>query len=183
MLLPFFDKRFLRPCLIWTSLVLLGMRALDAQVVYEQVYSFGSSGDSGSYPNATPLIGLDGRLYGSTLYGGAAGAGTLYRVERNGSDFVVLHAFSGPDGSQPIGGLAQDEAGVLYGAAAGGGSAPTVSFSRSIPMVRISLSSRNWPRMVPRAVSPLADSCGPATVCFTAQRFPGGPTTGARYSA
>ena len=121
MLLPSFDKRFLRPCLIWTSLLLLGMRALDAQVVYEQVHSFGASADSGAYPNATPLIGLDGRLYGSTLYGGSAGAGTLYRVERNGSDFVVLHNFSGFDGSRPIGGLAQDEAGVLYGAAAGGG--------------------------------------------------------------
>lgn len=122
MLLPSFDKRFLRPCLIWMSLLLLGARALDAQVVYEQVYSFGSSGDSGSYPNATPLIGLDGRLYGSTLYGGAVGAGTLYRVERDGSGFVVLHDFSGSDGSQPIGGLAQDESGVLYGSAAGGGS-------------------------------------------------------------
>jgi uncharacterized repeat protein (TIGR03803 family) len=55
-------------------------------------------------------------LYGTTGSGGAADAGTLYKVDRNGK-YTVLYSFSGKfDGCEPLGCVAADENGNLYGA-------------------------------------------------------------------
>src|ERR1700753_4303752 len=35
-------------------------------------------------------------LYGTAYYGGAAGAGTVFKVNTDGSSFTVLHTFSLP---------------------------------------------------------------------------------------
>ena len=71
------------------------------------------------YDGSTPCGSLvdDGEaLYGMTYSGGAFGHGTVYRVDLDGSDFTVLHAFKGgdADGADPYGSLIES-AGVLYG--------------------------------------------------------------------
>ncbi len=47
--------------------------------------------------------------------------GTVFRINRDGSDFVLLKSFIGTDGTSPQGGLALTPNGVLYGAAYQGG--------------------------------------------------------------
>jgi uncharacterized repeat protein (TIGR03803 family) len=61
-----------------------------------------------------------GQLYGLTFEGGRDNHGTLYRLSLKGTH-EVLHAFSGEDGSLPVGGLRRGADGMLYGATQSGG--------------------------------------------------------------
>jgi len=80
---------------------------------------------------AFPFAGLvlsNGRLYGTTVAGGANGKGAIFSVGTNGLDFAVLHHFSATDsltgtnsdGASPCAALA-DSGGHLYGTTAEGG--------------------------------------------------------------
>ncbi len=83
------------------------------------------AGTDGAWPMFTSLV-MDkkGNLYGTTLYGGATGSGTVYKLSKGGA-LTVLHSFTGKttDGCFPAGTPAMDEKGNLYGAANGCGSA------------------------------------------------------------
>lgn len=88
------------------------------------LHSFGGNGD-GWLPNSGVILGSDGNLYGTTEYGGSAGAGTVYELAHSGSGWTetILHSFNGTsDGSAPLGGLMQDSVGNFYGTTAGAGS-------------------------------------------------------------
>jgi len=83
--------------------------------------SFSSS--TGYYPDLAQLTeGDDGYLYGTTTAGGSGGSGTVFRIAKDGSDFTVLHAFTGgsDDGGGPRAGLLEynDE---YYGTTPSGG--------------------------------------------------------------
>lgn len=99
---------------------------------FSVIYRF-QGGTDGSYPN-TPLVAdSHGNLYGMTLEGGSCqfnvdGCGTVFelRPSTGGYSHVVLHAFAAgaTDGLYPIGGLALDSSGNLYGATTYGGTCP-----------------------------------------------------------
>jgi uncharacterized repeat protein (TIGR03803 family) len=85
------------------------------------LHSFGATADDGSIPSGL-VEGWDGALYGSTTHGGlkdwlnTAGYGTWFRLNKDGSNYQVLHRFGAdvPGGvSPPL--LASD--GNLYGTA------------------------------------------------------------------
>ncbi|MGC9951276.1 MAG: choice-of-anchor tandem repeat GloVer-containing protein [Bryobacteraceae bacterium] len=68
------------------------------------------------------LVLLNGDLYGATYYGGADGAGVIYKVSLATGQETVLYSFTGAaDGGYPLGGLAADAAGNLYGTTSVGG--------------------------------------------------------------
>jgi uncharacterized repeat protein (TIGR03803 family) len=56
------------------------------------------SGTDGATPGSL-TEGSDGALYGTTSYGGAYGVGTLFRVNKDGSEFTVLKFFDYTDGA------------------------------------------------------------------------------------
>ena len=62
------------------------------------------------------LISLEGKLYGTTTAGGADGDGILFRINKDGTDYEVLHEFSETDGARPFGGVLFYE-GRLWGTA------------------------------------------------------------------
>jgi uncharacterized repeat protein (TIGR03803 family) len=72
------------------------------------------------------LQASDGKLYGAAHWGGPTNSGTIYRMNKNGSSFQVIYTFPDfLDAYSPVGGLVEDNTGVLYGAAfysAGAGS-------------------------------------------------------------
>jgi uncharacterized repeat protein (TIGR03803 family) len=78
----------------------------------------------GSNPNVGLLLGTDGNLYGTTLFGGANGQGVIYQISSGGT-YQVLYNFCSQfgctDGSASNGSLIQGTDGNFYGATSNGG--------------------------------------------------------------
>jgi uncharacterized repeat protein (TIGR03803 family) len=91
-----------------------------------QLYSFsGNGGVPNSNDGATPvglLLATDGNFYGTTVSGGTAGWGTVFKMTSSGSE-SILYSFVGgqTDGQSPQAGLVQGSDGNLYGTTASGG--------------------------------------------------------------
>lgn len=84
---------------------------------YVSLYSFGANPD-GSEPAAGVLSRGDLPIYGTTSFGGAHNAGTVFGYFRG--TVTVLHSFGGLDGVRPLAGLI-DVKGTLYGTTYFGG--------------------------------------------------------------
>lgn len=81
-----------------------------------------SSNSDGAQPQVRMVAGPDGHLYGITIYGGAHGWGTLFRLTTRG-DFKVMHAFGKTDAGanrEPIT-LALGPDGAFYGTVSASG--------------------------------------------------------------
>jgi hypothetical protein len=84
------------------------------------LYSF-TAGGGGQNPNGGVLIeGKTSKVYGTA--GSESGFGLVYELTP-GSPWTesVLYSFTGPDGSDPNGGLISDDSGALYGTTSQGG--------------------------------------------------------------
>ena len=80
------------------------------------------TGTDGEGPEAGVIADPAGNLYGTTYLGGAAGVGVVYKLDASGQE-SLLYSFAGrADGANPLGGLALDSAGNLYGTTSLGGS-------------------------------------------------------------
>src|SRR5262249_47649354 len=86
------------------------------------IFSFGA-GNDGSDPRQL-IEGSDRALYGTTGSGGTADNGTVFKLNKDGSGYTLLHSFTGTvgDGSNPCAGLLEGSDGALYGTTAEGGS-------------------------------------------------------------
>jgi uncharacterized repeat protein (TIGR03803 family) len=86
------------------------------------LYSFTGANGDGALPVAGPIMDSVGNLYGTTVIGGAAGNGTVFKLDPSGNE-TVLYSFTGAngDGGNPIAGVVMDSAGNLYGTTVGGG--------------------------------------------------------------
>ena len=77
---------------------------------------------NGAYPYGGLIETIDGALYGTTTRGGSAdNYGTVFKINKDGTGHKVIFVFSGTDGAQPRGTLAEGTGGVLYGATFSGG--------------------------------------------------------------
>jgi len=92
---------------------------------FTALYEFQGQPDAGS-PYGGLIADAHGILYGTTYYGGANGAGSVYKVGP-GPTFgpwrdAVLYSFQGgTDGGMPLSTLVFDAAGNLYGTTSAGG--------------------------------------------------------------
>ncbi len=94
------------------------------QVKYTEkvLYSFGANG---TQPNGGVVMDSTGNLYGTTTAGGKNGAGVVYKLIFNGTNYIgetSLQAFIGINGAVPYDSLILDSAGYLYGTTFYGGS-------------------------------------------------------------
>jgi uncharacterized repeat protein (TIGR03803 family) len=104
---------------------------LDTSGNFHVLYAF-TGGADGARPNGSLIQDAAGNLYGAALQGGdlscpqglgVNGCGTVFKLAPDGT-FTVLYTFTGGfDGATPLGALAMDAAGNLYGAAKVGGDA------------------------------------------------------------
>ena len=76
---------------------------------------------SGEYPRGDLILAADGRMYGTTQYGGSSGNGTVFAFTTNGVFSTVAAFTSGSSGYNPLAGVIQGTDGNLYGVASGGG--------------------------------------------------------------
>src|SRR5207245_3183647 len=89
--------------------------------VVTTLVSFGFSSIGGG-PIAGLTLGRDGNLYGSTVFGGNAGNGTIFRITTGGK-LTTLHSFQGAEGSIRQARLTLGPDGNLYGTSRDGGRA------------------------------------------------------------
>ncbi|HUB67519.1 MAG TPA: choice-of-anchor tandem repeat GloVer-containing protein, partial [Candidatus Methylacidiphilales bacterium] len=102
---------------------------MTPQGVVTILHSFnydGTVSNDGIYPEAALIQGSDGNFYGTTLEGGGAGYGTVFKITPQGT-VTILHSFgdgSVPnDGANPSAALIQGLDGNFYGTTTGGGAA------------------------------------------------------------
>jgi uncharacterized repeat protein (TIGR03803 family) len=125
------------------------------------LYAF-TGGVDGSVPYAGVIFDPAGNLYGVTQAGGLYGRGTVFQLTPSGGNWTetVLYNFTGePDGELPIGGLAIDEAGNLYGTAANNGD-PTAQCGT---VFKLSPSNGGWTFTVLHAFTGGTDGCTPGS--------------------
>jgi len=97
------------------------MYSITPSGTYKVLYEFGANSNDGSGP-ATPALGPDGNLYGTTSAGGIFPInGIVYRITPTGQE-TILHNFSGTDGSTPSSPLVLGSDGNFYGTTLNGGS-------------------------------------------------------------
>jgi uncharacterized repeat protein (TIGR03803 family) len=89
---------------------------------FTTIKSFGNiTNVTGFEPVSTLVPGPDGTLYGTTLHGGGSVEGTVFKMQPDGSGFVVLKWFTNSvEGANPCPGLVLSGA-TLYGTTANGG--------------------------------------------------------------
>ena len=91
------------------------------------LHSFNSdSGGDGYNPYSGVTEGSDGKLYGTTYYGGSNGYGTVYSLGKDGANYTDIHDFGGTDsadGASPWSQLTKSSSGDLYGTTVYGGGA------------------------------------------------------------
>jgi uncharacterized repeat protein (TIGR03803 family) len=88
---------------------------------FTMLHEFVGSPSDGQRPTGALIEGRDGNFYGTTLYGGTGGHGTVYRITPAG-EVTVLHNFNEDmNGFYPVAGLTQGTDGNFYGATSRGG--------------------------------------------------------------
>ncbi len=85
------------------------------------LFDFDRNGAGGHGPESTLLLDAAGDLFGTNSAGGIGDNGTIFRLSADHRTMTILHRFAGFDGSAPVGGLAADRAGNLYGTTSAGG--------------------------------------------------------------
>lgn len=90
---------------------------------YRVLHHFNTSGGDGNYPEGGVIEAGDGRLYGTTSYGGDFDYGILFRINKDGSGYSILHQFNSAtkDAYYPVGDLYEGPGGTLFGVTYFGG--------------------------------------------------------------
>ena len=100
---------------IWKLLFLCAFLAVPHLIKASTLTILASfNGDNGAVPLARLVQGSDGNFYGTTLRGGSATYGTLFRVTPGGK-LTTLFSFDASSGGGPEGGLIEASPGTFYG--------------------------------------------------------------------
>jgi uncharacterized repeat protein (TIGR03803 family) len=130
----------------------------DGSWIETQLYAF-TGGLDGSYINGV-VMGADGNLYGTALYGGLNFQGTVFELvhSESGWSLKILHAFTGGnDGLHPSAGLTFDRAGNLFGTTSSGGAGEEGTLFELMPF------NGNWTFQTVYNF-PSIRGCGPSSV-------------------
>lgn len=83
---------------------------------YQVLHSFAKDPNDGINPRSNVIEGSDGILYGTTMQGGRNTLGTVFKINKDGSNYAIVHTFSKEDiGTAPEQALLEASDGALYG--------------------------------------------------------------------
>ncbi len=104
----------------WVFLFLFFL-AVSLQAQINLLHSFAGGASDGEWPCGSPIL-KGYTLYGMTSGGGTSDLGTIFKINRDGSGFALLHSFAGgaSDGAGPSRSLIL-KGSTLYGMTYGGG--------------------------------------------------------------
>jgi uncharacterized repeat protein (TIGR03803 family) len=85
------------------------------------IHNFASTTNDGARPMSGVIEGSDGWLYGTTWIGGTNGNGIIFKLQKNGAGYTVLHTFGPENAGQPPRELLELGDGLLYGTTFNGG--------------------------------------------------------------
>jgi uncharacterized repeat protein (TIGR03803 family) len=125
---------------IFSSNILYGTEAFGGTNNQGAVFALAANGltftnlhsfialDDGTWLSSSLLL-LSNTLYGTAQAGGANNAGTIFKINTDGTDFTNLHSFAAnpfylytnSDGASPIAGLIASGSDTLFGSATSGG--------------------------------------------------------------
>ncbi len=91
----------------------------QAQARFRVLYAF--NGTQGSNPLGSLTADDTRTLYGTTVSGGTAGEGTVFKLSTDGQQTVLYNFTGGADGGEPDSSVIQDAAGNLFGTTQFGG--------------------------------------------------------------
>jgi uncharacterized repeat protein (TIGR03803 family) len=124
--------------------------AAKATVLYNAVDTYGSN------PEGALIADANGNLFGTGLYGGTSGLGTVFEIAKTTTGYTakpsVLMSFDGSNGASPVCALILDKNGNLLGTATAGGQfgqgvvfeiAKTSTGYASTPTVLVSFNGSN----------------------------------------
>jgi uncharacterized repeat protein (TIGR03803 family) len=103
--------------------VVFKLRFVSGAWKFRTLHAFTGMPKAG-FPYGGVIADSKGNLYGTTYYGGANGAGSVYELTKSNGTFTeaVLHSFTGgKDGGSPTTTLMFDATGNLYGTTSAGG--------------------------------------------------------------
>lgn len=106
------------------ALIMINLTAFSQAVSYDTLFSFVPGSTTGIFPNCIPILGNDGKIYGTAERGGQYLNGTLYSYDPIADSLYTEHEFL--NGRNPMGGIAQDKAGFIYGTTNIGCSTPNL---------------------------------------------------------
>ena len=122
-------SRFSRHPVFMSSIMALALFVVLMLVIAEPafaqtenaIYSFANTPD-GAYPECNVILDAAGNMYGTSMFGGIHGRGSVFKVTPAGTE-VVLYSFTGgADGNVPVAGLVLDKrTGNMYGTTLYGG--------------------------------------------------------------
>lgn len=117
-----------RFCAVTAAIALVPTGMAHAAAWGEAVlYSFTGQPDGSNPQQSNLILDATGSLYGTTLQGGAANFGTVFKLTppakgKTSWTEILLHSFTGhPDGMYPGAGVVFDKSGNLYGTTSTGG--------------------------------------------------------------
>jgi len=90
----------------------------DSPGTFHIIHNFSGNLTDGLYPYGVLLL-LNGKLYGTTSFGGTSNLGTIFALDQSRES--ILFNFSGAAGEFPYAGLVVDAAGNFYGTTQFGG--------------------------------------------------------------
>ncbi len=92
---------------------------IDAVTGDETILHNFAGGADGTNPNAGLVLDATGNFYGTTRYGGQGcygrGCGTVFELSATGQETILYRFRDVPDGASPLGGVAIDSSGNIYG--------------------------------------------------------------------
>ena len=94
---------------------------IDAAGNFTVLHAFSETGSDGGNPTSGLILDSSNNLYGTTGWGGAYGTGTVFMMDTSGNNEVLLHSFTGSDGTEPSAPVIMDLGGNLYSTTFTGG--------------------------------------------------------------
>ena len=156
-------RNALTVCFVVALVALLG-NVSSATTTENVVYSF--AGQDGVDPAADLVFDAAGNAYGTTVSGGGANCGTVFKLTPSGSQWLQTVLFSFDcfgSGKNPYGGVTLDAQGNLYGTTVAGGSGGVCAGDGCGVVYKLTHSGGSWTETVLYSFGDAPDAGGPGS--------------------